>query len=1333
MKRYPGIAPFDISHKDLFKGRDNDIRNLLNKITINRTIAIHAASGTGKTSIINAAIYPQTNSPSSRFLPIIIRFDGLKKDQEMNIRINHTESALVESIISHIEKAVSDIDLPKFPYIKEKKNDLWYWAKLLHCIEKDFIFIFDQFENIESYGYKQIEFLKDQLAKVFNTNVPEEYYDYFTDTYMHDGAEIALDAEKQIQYNKEASFLKRPLNTKAIFVVREDKLGVLSTFADSFPDILKNDFLLQQLDLSNASLAISIPAYAGGKFESLPFKFTEGAINYILNKLKSEDTNLVDPFEIQIVCSFVENKFIDEVDRKIIIPDPDVPTEITEEYLPPITDIISTFYKRCWETTRSNLNKITQADFINYQKEIVSELVVSGKRVQVYQGVFSANAVTLLDELKNCGLVRATTVDKDTYYQLCHDRFIIPLLENLAEYHDREETNRNLKLYNTILTRFIFDDPLPAEMIKNLRDLIETKLIINGKMVPVAYKTITEKYLITDKIIDILTDQNLIKITEREDGKYAELTNSLLIAPILNSYQLRKAEEDKKQAEEDKIKAEKEKDEITIRTIEAQKNAEREKNEILNKARKIQRSLFVIIIILICGIGGYLYILSIRKVLEMKKQAAIEKTLRRNVQESNDTLKKVNNQSNYLAVAQGLLHTNPTLAYVIATDARSKFKFANNKGLNALIDTLSNKYPYFISKRYFFPEDLETAVFYNAHPLFFTYSEIFTDNKGVLSRYKNLETGQIIYATANNGKALYLKAQKQKRKSGYKVETKTINGSTSSAFLLPKISSKMVLSENGNYLLAGDSIYTKGSAKANVIETNPDYDKDIMSAIFTHDNRFVIVGYWSGRILIYNLAGKAIKAITVGNFNDHVSSLALSKNGDELYSGDVEGTICMWRLGNLKKIRPIGIDSLISSFQPDRKFIGHLDDVNGLALSSDGKRILSGSKDKTAIVWDKTGNIKAVLRGHTAEINQVQFSADEKEILTTTNSGEVFLWKLNNPDKLKAIGELEQFEPFDYYSNGLNDRLVNIGQHDKDKIGIRIDALIRQFNSLPSENIYPEDHAYLARLTSYLNLLNDEFNNIKSNSEFKSSAISVKRPLLLAYYRFIYKRPELLLQTSTETTKALIARTNNFKVLSIKAYQLDVTSFIRVRQYLYDILNLYEQKRTAFKSTDLTFFQNVIQSYSKKFRSDEQITISSADFFNDLSINLIEQKNYKDARLFSERCLNIYGDRKDPKVCRYYFTVIKNYLMVNDFTDAKKTFDKINGYENICFLYYTDAKNILDMTKCSSRDFSGYALLEIAKKLNIKTSAGKSFNDYVAQLASSNCIYQYIKQQQKKN
>lgn len=89
--------------------------------------------------------------------------------------------------------------------------------------------------------------------------------------------------------------------------------------------------------------------------------------------------------------------------------------------------------------------------------------------------------------------------------------------------------------------------------------------------------------------------------------------------------------------------------------------------------------------------------------------------------------------------------------------------------------------------------------------------------------------------------------------------------------------------------------------------------------------------------------------------------------------------------------------------------------------------------------------------------------------------------------------------------------------------------------------------------------------------------------------------------------------------------------------------------------------------------------------------------------------------------------------MVNDFTDAKKTFDKINGYENICFLYYTDAKNILDMTKCSSRDFSGYALLEIAKKLNIKTSAGKSFNDYVAQLASSNCIYQYIKQQQKKN
>ena len=71
---------------------------------------------------------------------------------------------------------------------------------------------------------------------------------------------------------------------------------------------------------------------------------------------------------------------------------------------------------------------------------------------------------------------------------------------------------------------------------------------------------------------------------------------------------------------------------------------------------------------------------------------------------------------------------------------------------------------------------------------------------------------------------------------------------------------------------------------------------------------------------------------------------------------------------------------------------GHSNSVCSVAYSPDGKRIVSGSYDNTAKIWDSTtGKEECTLTGHSSSVTRVQFSDDGLQVIGGSDDGTVLV------------------------------------------------------------------------------------------------------------------------------------------------------------------------------------------------------------------------------------------------------------------------------------------------------------------------------------------------------
>ncbi len=112
-----------------------------------------------------------------------------------------------------------------------------------------------------------------------------------------------------------------------------------------------------------------------------------------------------------------------------------------------------------------------------------------------------------------------------------------------------------------------------------------------------------------------------------------------------------------------------------------------------------------------------------------------------------------------------------------------------------------------------------------------------------------------------------------------------------------------------------------------------------------------------------------------------VNSLAFSPDGKKLVSGSADRTIRLWQINRLESSQILS---------------GHTGWVNTIAISPNGCILVSGSTDRTIKIWDlNTGESIATYRHHQAGIRSLAIGADNRTIASLDFNGLLLIWDLD--------------------------------------------------------------------------------------------------------------------------------------------------------------------------------------------------------------------------------------------------------------------------------------------------------------------------------------------------
>ncbi len=283
-----GLQPYSEEQTGSFFGRDEEIDKLTTLIRVNNLTLVFGKSGTGKTSLLNAGVFPKVRE--NYCLPFRIRLEFNENSPNLVLQIKKIFKEEINKKRFKVQSYPETETLWEYFH----KEPLWQMITP--------IMVFDQFEEIFTLAKQNPRYATtgteltafwEELSDIIENNIPETLREQF------------LNNKDEIEYNYKSQ------KAKVVFSFREEYLPEFETIISKIPSIKYSRFRLMPLK-SDKAMEVITKTWKENIAEPQAKKIISSYLT-----TKNDLQNYVEPSLLSQVCFYIENKRSEKEKRLI--------------------------------------------------------------------------------------------------------------------------------------------------------------------------------------------------------------------------------------------------------------------------------------------------------------------------------------------------------------------------------------------------------------------------------------------------------------------------------------------------------------------------------------------------------------------------------------------------------------------------------------------------------------------------------------------------------------------------------------------------------------------------------------------------------------------------------------------------------------------------------------------------------------------------------------------------------------------------------------------------------------------------------------------------------
>ncbi len=396
----PYVGPRPIHRGEAFYGRDPELRRLTNLLAAERIVLLHAPSGAGKSSLLNAGLLPKLEQEKKLQLLPVVRVNRLPEDASA---LPEGANRYLLSVLLSMEEAFGEAAIPEAELAVTSLAEYLAQRWPADPEKRGLLLLLDQFEEVFSL-----------------------------DPY---------DRDAKLEFFTQLGVTLQNRELKTLFLMRDDYIGALEPYAVYLPTQLQATFRLDFLDHSAALEAILKPAQQGNiLFEeqaarNLVHDLSLVQFQRLDGTLEQQEGPYVEPVQLQVVCKRMWER-LDTAGRLL-----DGIDEADVEQLGDVSDALAGYYRDTVSAV-ARQQKVSENRIRNWiGKELISE---QGVRGQIMQAARQTKGLPneIITALEGAHLLRREERRRVIWYELAHDRLVPPIQRDNLRFHEAQRARR---------------------------------------------------------------------------------------------------------------------------------------------------------------------------------------------------------------------------------------------------------------------------------------------------------------------------------------------------------------------------------------------------------------------------------------------------------------------------------------------------------------------------------------------------------------------------------------------------------------------------------------------------------------------------------------------------------------------------------------------------------------------------------------------------------------------------------------------------------------------------------------------------------------------------